>query len=389
MFIGSERCISTTLRRSKKRLQARRDKRLGRMADFLGLMTRAFKCSFFTTGEFETIPFVGRSGRGAKWRRNGGRPLIQVAKIVKSDQEGAAMAATKAVFVLIHGGWHNHSAWDRVTPILKANGFAALTLDLPGAGVKAIPPASHVLHTFDPATFAAERSPIAGVTQEERTQAVVALVNEAAPLSDGKVILVGHSAGGMTISAVAEQVPNLLLAVVYLAGFMVPNGMPLLAMLQHEPLSSALAPRLFVGDPAAIGATRINVRSTDEAYRSLLKASFYADVSESEFAHAASQLHYDESNAGALALSEITPGRFGTVPRHYIRCTQDRAIPLTGQDHMIATVDAAIGGKTITHTLESSHSPFLSQPAALSKILIDICVQSLAAERGSAVGLGT
>jgi pimeloyl-ACP methyl ester carboxylesterase len=165
---------------------------------------------------------------------------------------------------------------------------------------------------------------------------------------------------------------------------MVPNGMPLLAMLQHETLSSALAPRLFVGDPAAIGATRINVRSTDEAYRSLLKASFYADVSESEFAHAASQLHYDESNAGALALSEITPGRFGTVPRHYIRCTQDRAIPLTGQDHMIATVDGAIGGKTTTHTLESSHSPFLSQPAALSKILIDICVQSLAEQTAEA-----
>jgi hypothetical protein len=43
-----------------------------------------------------------------------------------------------------------------------------------------------------------------------------------------------------------------------------------------------------------------------------------------------------------------------------------------------------IGGKTTTHTLESSHSPFLSQPAALSKILIDICVQSLAEETAEA-----
>ena len=222
------------------------------------------------------------------------------------------------------------------------------------------------------------------MTQEERTQAVVALVKEAASLGDGKAILVGHSAGGMTISAVAERVPNLLRAVVYLSGFMVPNGMSLLAMLQHETMSSALAPGLFVGDPAAIGATRINGGSTDEAYRSLLKAALYADVSESEFAHAASQLHCDESNAGAVAPSEITPGRFGTVPRHYIRCTQDRAIPLTGQDHMIATVDSAIGGKTTTHTLESSHSPFLSQPAALSKILIDICVQSLAKQSAEA-----
>jgi pimeloyl-ACP methyl ester carboxylesterase len=320
--------------------------------------------------------------------RNGGRPLIQVVKTVKSDEEGSAMSVIKPVFVLVHGGWHNHSAWDRVTPILEANGFGALTLDLPGAGVNAIAPTSLGVRPFDPAAFAAERSPIAGVTQEERTRAVVALVKEAALLSDGKVILVGHSAGGMTISAAAEQVPNLLLAVVYLAGFMVPNGMPLLAMLQHETMSSALGPRLFVGDPAAIGATRINAGSTDEAYRSLLKAAFYGDVSESEFAHAASQLHCDESNSGALAPSEISPGRFGAVLRHYIRCTQDCAIPLTGQDHMIATVDAAIGGKTTTHTLASSHSPFLSQPAALSKILIDICVQSLA-ERESAVGLDT
>jgi hypothetical protein len=64
------------------------------------------------------------------------------------------------------------------------------------------------------------------------------------------------------------------------------------------------------------------------------------------------------------------------VPRHYIRTTQNRGIPLTGQDHMIATVDAAVGGKTITQTLESSHSPFLSQPPTLPEILIDICGRS-------------
>src|ERR1700722_1034420 len=122
------------------------------------------------------------------------------------------MYATKAVFVLVHGGWHNHSVWDRVTPILKANGFAASTLDLPGAGANAVEPTSLRLRPFDPAAFAAERSPIAGVTQEERTQAVLALVKEAVSLGGGKVILVGHSAGGMTISGVAERVPDLLLA---------------------------------------------------------------------------------------------------------------------------------------------------------------------------------
>ena len=297
------------------------------------------------------------------------------------------MSTPKGAFVLVHGGWHNRSAWDKVTPLLEAQGHAVLTLDLPGAGANTIAPKSLGVRPFDPAAFAAEPSPVAGVTQEDRTQAVVALVKEAGSLGEAKVILVGHSAGGMTISAVAEQVPELLAAVVYLAGFMVPNGLSLLAMLPHEAMSSALSPGLFVGDPAAIGATRINPGPADDAYRSLLKASFYADVTDVDFAEAASQLHCDEPNGGALAPSEITPARFGTVPRHYIRTTQDNAVPLAGQDHMIAAVDRTIGSTTITHTLESSHSPFLSQPAALSRIFLEISAQCLADARGRAIGL--
>jgi pimeloyl-ACP methyl ester carboxylesterase len=292
------------------------------------------------------------------------------------------MSTPKAAYVLVHGGWHNQSAWNKVTPILEAQGSTVLALDLPGAGANTIAPKSLGARPFDLAAFSAEPSPVADVTQDERTQAVVALVKKAASLGDGKVILVGHSAGGMTISAVAEQVPELLAAVVYIAGFMVPNGLSLLAMLPHETMSSALSPGLFVGDTAVIGATRINTGPADQAYRTLLKASFYADVTEADFAHAASQLHCDEPNGGALAPSEITPGRFGSVPRHYIRTTQDCAVPLTGQDHMIAAVDSTVGGTTSTHTIESSHSPFLSKPAALSKILLDISVQVLADQRG-------
>jgi pimeloyl-ACP methyl ester carboxylesterase len=280
------------------------------------------------------------------------------------------MPAFKTAFVLVHGAWHSHSAWEKVVPMLKAEGCVALTLDLPGAGVNGIAPTSLSRRPFDPGAFAAEPSPMAGVTQPERTQAVVELVREAVSLVGSKIILVGHSAGGLTISAVAEQVPELIAAVVYLSGFMLPNGMSLLAMLQHETMSSASSFGLFVGDPAALGATRINVASADPAYRSLLKATFYGDVSDSEFASAAALLHCDEPVSAAITPSGVTPERFGTLPRHYIRCTEDFAIPLASQDEMIAMIDGAVGGKTIVHTLNSSHSPFLSQPAALSKILI-------------------
>jgi pimeloyl-ACP methyl ester carboxylesterase len=285
------------------------------------------------------------------------------------------MSKIKTAFVFVHGGWHNQSSWGKVKPILEAQGCAVLTLDLPGAGKNTIMPKSFAARPFDLAAFADEPSPVAGVTQSERTQAVVTVVKDAALQSDN-VILVGHSAGGMTISAVAEQVPELLAAIIYLAGFMVPPGLSLLSMLSYEAMSSALSPGLFVGDPAAIGATRINPGPSDDAYRSLLKASFYADVTEADFAEASSQLHCDEPNEGALSPSAITASRFGVVPRHYIRTTQDCAVPLAGQDYMITTVDSTIGGTTISHTLESSHSPFLSQPAALSKILLDIAAVS-------------
>lgn len=285
------------------------------------------------------------------------------------------MPTAKTVFVLIHGGWHNHTVWNKVSPLLEARGFTVVTPDLPAAGVHAVNPVALDRQPFDPVAFASERSAHSERTQEERTNAVVALVKASVASGATHVVLVGHSAAGMTVSAVAEHVPHLLAAVVYLAGFMVPKDATLLSMVMHETLSAALSPRLFVGDTAAIGATRINARSRDDSYQSLLKAAFYGDLSDSDFLLAAAQLHCDESNAAALAKSDMTRERFGTVPRHYIRCTQDCAVPLAGQDHMVASVDATLGSKTMTHTLASSHSPFLSQPHALSEILIDIAAQ--------------
>src|SRR6202008_3621466 len=68
----------------------------------------------------------------------------------------------------------------------------------------------------------------------------------------------------------------------------------------------------------------------------------------------------------------LPPERFGRVTRHYIRCLEDRAIPLAGQDFMIAALDAAIGGRTRVHSLTASHSPIYSQPKLLADLLAGI-----------------
>lgn len=42
---------------------------------------------------------------------------------------------------------------------------------------------------------------------------------------------------------------------------------------------------------------------------------------------------------------------------------------------MIARVDEELGSKTQQHTLHASHSPFCSEPEALTDILVEIAEQ--------------
>src|SRR5258707_9768646 len=47
--------------------------------------------------------------------------------------------------------------------------------------------------------------------------------------------------------------------------------------------------------------------------------------------------------------------------RHFIRCLDDKAIPIAAQDFMIGAIDERAYGPTHTHTLATSHSPFRSE----------------------------
>ena len=60
---------------------------------------------------------------------------------------------------------------------------------------------------------------------------------------------------------------------------------------------------------------------------------------------------------------ELAPGRFGRVPRHYVECTQDRAIDIATQRAMHAKMPCTV------HTLDASHSPFFSMPDRLVDVL--------------------
>lgn len=275
-------------------------------------------------------------------------------------------------FILIHGAWHDHHCWQSLVSLLEAAGHPVRAIDLPGAGAAAPRPACYDAPGDDRSGMTREPSPNAGVTQAQRTEAVIAEVRAMAANTGERPLLVGHSLGGLTVSAVAETVPQEIGAAVYLTAMMLPPGMASIEVGAHPASAGSLTGSLILGDARLIGARRLDPRATDPAYRERVRQTFYGDLTDAAFHAALAHLHPDEPAAVTLEPSPVTAGRFGTVPRHYIECLRDRAITIAMQRELVRLVDDAVGGRTRVHTLDCSHSPFHSQPQALAALLLHI-----------------
>lgn len=277
---------------------------------------------------------------------------------------------SRATVVLVHGAWHGAWCWAPVVERLTADGHPVLAVDMPGHGVGARFPDGYLDVPQDLARLAAAPSPLTGLDLGAYRAHVTGLLRGLA--GRGPVVLVGHSLGGVTLNAVGEASPELVRRLVYLTALM-PVARPAAgAYFDHPTMATSRALPLFIGDPARTGAVRLNARSADRAFRAAAKAAFYGDVSDEAFAAAANLLTPDEPEAVFGGNAGVTAARWGRVPRTYIRCSEDAAIPLAAQDLFIAEADALVPDRrTTVRTLRSSHSPFLSMPDELSRVLIE------------------
>src|SRR6185436_2462689 len=105
-----------------------------------------------------------------------------------------------ATFVLVHGAWHGAWCWDKVAPLLHAKGHTVAAPDLPGHGDDPTPRGEVTLESYG-----------------KRVADVVSAQKE-------KAIVVGHSMGGIAISAAAEMVPDRIAKLVYLTAFLPRDG---------------------------------------------------------------------------------------------------------------------------------------------------------------------
>lgn len=281
------------------------------------------------------------------------------------------MADPRTPVLLLHGLWHGTWCWSEVLARLTAAGRLALAVDMAGHGLRARRLAAATARPFDPAAMAATPSPAAGITLDE---AGALLVAQAEALGGGgPVTAVAHSMGGTVLTRAVQDAPHLFARAVYLCAFMPASGVPAAAYLSMPENEGDLAAASLVADPAQTGGLRIDPASPDAAYRHQLRDAFYADV-DPVVADAAIGLLAPDVPAGiAVGASELTTGGWGSVPRAYIVCTEDRALRPPMQRKLIADADAAFpGNPTEVYTLASSHSPFLSMPAALAAIILKL-----------------
>jgi pimeloyl-ACP methyl ester carboxylesterase len=256
-----------------------------------------------------------------------------------------------ATFLLLHGSFHAAWNWHRVLPLLEAAGHRGVAIDLPAHG--------------------RDRTPARRVTLDACVKRVLDELDEPA-------VLVAHRRNGIVISEVAERAPDRVQGLVYLAAYLVPSGRAMIDYTLHDPSSLVVQnvgqplPSRRVARLLRSGVVRWLARmllperlQTHSLAKRAYREALYHDCPD-DITELANVLLEPEPTLPGFTPLRLTPERYGRVPKVYIECLQDRAVTLDLQRRMQRDTpcDRVI-------SLDSGHSPFFSQPAALVAALLE------------------
>jgi pimeloyl-ACP methyl ester carboxylesterase len=232
-------------------------------------------------------------------------------------------------FVLVHGAWHDASCWRHVVEELGHRGHDALAVDLP-----------------------ADRPGLGAVAYAEAVEAAVGSVGP----SD-RLVVVGHSLGGLTAPVVAQRLGPERVAALVLVGALVPRpGMSFDDQVRADP--GIMARGFGRGQCRQDDGTTVwppDAAATD-LYRGVA-----AETSEQVVADAVGRLR-----AQAWTVSrEVTPlAAWPAVPTVVLVCADDRVV----EPGRSRTRARELPGTEIVE-LPGGHFPMLTRPAELAAIL--------------------
>ena len=217
--------------------------------------------------------------------------------------------------VLVHGGFVDGSGWQGVYKILTGEGF----------NVRIV------------------QNPTLSLADD------VAVTKRAIAASDGPVILVGHSYGGVVISEAGTD-PNVK-GVVYITAFAPDQGESVSSLIANPPPGAPVPPIL----PPQDGFLFLD--------RSKFAASFAADVAPELAAFMAdSQVPW---GVEALAAAVSKPA-WRVRPSWYLIATEDKMIPPPAQRQMAKRAESRVV------ETPGSHSVYVSKP----KVVADLIAQA-------------
>ncbi len=234
-------------------------------------------------------------------------------------------------FVLVHGAWQAPYVWDVVKSQLEAKGQKVIVVELPAHGNDRTPPASVSIEVYRDKVIAAIQS----VT--------------------GKVILVGHSMGGVVITAVAEKLPSRIEKLVYIGAFLPANGQSLMDLAMTD-AQSILGPNLIPSKD------QLTLDVKQDKIIDIFCQDASADVQKEVLAKFKVEPAIPFGNKVTL-----TDANFGAVMKYYIYTAQDHAVGPDLQKRMVTAAKI-----TKTYSVDTGHSPFLSKPDQVTALLLTI-----------------
>jgi pimeloyl-ACP methyl ester carboxylesterase len=239
--------------------------------------------------------------------------------------------------VIVHGAFQSAASWQGVADRLTAAGHQVVLVDLPGRD--GIGPA------------------LGEVTQGDYVSAVTRAIDG----TTGKIILVGHSFGGMTISAVAEAIPERIGTLIYVAAYLPQSGQSMqdLAAMDHH---GAWQADSFV---VAADYSHASVNPRDRV------ALFAADAP-AALGKSIADAMVDEPLKPIATPVTLTAEKFGAVRKAYVVTMQDMAVSTPFQLTMIGRglVDEVI-------PIDTGHAPQAVAPDDLVAALITAATPEL------------
>ena len=222
------------------------------------------------------------------------------------------MAGSAVTVVLVHGAWADGSSWNKVIPLLQAKGLPVIAVQIPLTSV---------------GDDAAATGRIIAAT-------------------DGPIVLVGHSWGGMAITQTGND-PKIA-ALVYLSAFAPDVGESGSSLIGAHPAPPALS--TAVTDSAGF------VYQTVDG----MLANVAPDLPAAE----ARVLAVTQGRLAATAFGQsVTVAAWKTKPCWFIMTANDRVVSAELQAMEAKRMQAR------TTVLQSSHMSLLSQPAEVAAVI--------------------